>query len=62
LSKKEIVLLAKELNCLDLMKHTMTCYKGSTPPCKKCSACLLREKGFKEARIEDPLLKGKYNY
>lgn len=56
LSKKEIVLLAKELNCLDLMKYTMTCYFGSVPPCMQCSACLLREKGFKEAGIQDPLL------
>lgn len=26
-------------------------------PCRKCDSCLFREKGFREARIKDPLLK-----
>lgn len=55
LSKKETVLLAKELNCIEALADTHTCYEGKTPPCKKCHSCLLRERGFKEAGIEDPL-------
>jgi 7-cyano-7-deazaguanine synthase len=57
LDKKGTVLLAKKLGALDMMKHTHTCYEGKNPPCGKCPACLLREKGFKEAGIRDPLLR-----
>ena len=55
LDKKATVLLAKKMGALDIMKHTHTCYEGKNPPCGKCPACLLREKGFKEAGIPDPL-------
>ena len=55
LDKKATVLLAKKLGALEIMKHTHTCYEGTNPPCGKCPACLLREKGFKEAGITDPL-------
>ncbi len=55
MNKKEIVLLAKELNIIDLMKYTHTCYEGQRPPCGKCAACIIRAKGFKEAGIKDPL-------
>lgn len=58
LSKKETVLLAKELNCIEALADTHTCYEGKNPPCGKCHSCLLRQKGFEEAGIEDPLLKG----
>lgn len=54
-TKKEIVLLAKKLKILDTMKYTHTCYSGKAKPCGKCAACKLREKGFFEAKIEDPL-------
>ncbi len=53
--KKDIVLLAKNLGILNLMKDTYTCYKGGKKPCGKCPACKLRQKGFKEAGILDPL-------
>ncbi len=56
LSKKETVLLAKDLGALDAMGLTHTCYEGIRPPCGKCPACRLRAKGFDEAGIEDPLL------
>ena len=56
LSKKETVLLAKDLGALDAMGLTHTCYEGVRPPCGKCPACRLRAKGFDEAGIEDPLL------
>jgi 7-cyano-7-deazaguanine synthase len=56
LSKKETVLLARELGALEAMALTHTCYEGKRPPCGECPACCLRAKGFDEAGIEDPLL------
>ena len=56
LSKKQIVLLARDLGVLDVMVLTHTCYKGRRPPCGECAACELRAKGFDEAGIQDPLL------
>lgn len=58
LSKKETVLLAKDLGCIKALADTHTCYEGKTPPCGKCHSCLLRAKGFEEAGILDPLMKG----
>ena len=57
LNKAQTVLLAQELNALPSLKYSHTCYEGKKPPCQKCPACELRAKGFKEAKIEDPLLK-----
>ena len=56
LSKRETVLLAREVGGLDAMALTHTCYNGQVPPCGSCEACILRAKGFAEAAIEDPLL------
>ncbi len=56
LSKKETVLLAKDLGGLDAMAFTHTCYEGVRPPCGECPACRLRARGFDEAGIADPLL------
>jgi 7-cyano-7-deazaguanine synthase len=55
-SKKETVELARDLGALEALAYTHTCYNGQQPPCGKCSACLLRAKGFAEAGIVDPLL------
>jgi len=55
-SKKDTVLLARELGALDAMALTHTCYEGSRPPCGRCPACELRAKGFAEAGVPDPLL------
>lgn len=55
LTKKESVLLMKDLNGLPLLAQTHTCYYGKRPACGKCPACLLRLKGFREAGIADPL-------
>ena len=56
LSKKDTVLLAQSLGCLEALAWTHTCYQGQFPPCQKCHACHLRARGFAEAEIEDPLV------
>ena len=56
LSKKETVLLARDLGALPAMALTHTCYNGERPPCGTCAACELRAKGFAEAGIDDPLI------
>ena len=40
---------------LDALALSHTCYSGAFPPCLECAACELREKGFQEAGVRDPL-------
>jgi len=56
LGKADIVRLAAELR-LDF-KLTHSCYDPDQEgrPCGHCDSCLLREKGFSEAGIRDPLV------
>lgn len=56
MSKADIVRKAVELD-VDL-RLTSSCYDPDAlgRPCKRCDACLLRQKGFTEAGIADPLL------
>jgi len=56
LSKKETVELARDLDAIEAMAWTHSCYNGQRPPCGSCAACELRARGFAEAGIEDPLL------
>lgn len=37
--------------------NTWSCYKGTDKPCGTCDSCQLREDAFKNAGINDPLLK-----
>jgi len=37
-------------------KLTRSCYQGLRRPCMKCDSCILRQRGFKRARIKDPAL------
>ena len=53
-SKAEIVQWASELGVP--LASTWSCYEGGTAPCGECDSCLLREKGFREAGLVDPLM------
>jgi 7-cyano-7-deazaguanine synthase len=58
MSKKETVLMGLGFpGCMEALALSHTCYEGTTPPCGKCHACLLRQKGFQEAGVEDPLMR-----
>jgi 7-cyano-7-deazaguanine synthase len=56
LSKAQSIKLAQELGAMESLAFSHTCYEGLFPPCRKCPACKLREQGFREAGIPDPLL------
>lgn len=56
LTKAEIIKLGAKFKVP--YKLTWSCYKGGKKPCGKCDSCLLRAKGFKEAHLPDPSLKG----
>ena len=66
LTKAETVRLALE-HCDSeaafgrIFEHTHTCYQGVKGGCGKCAACLLRDKGFEEAGIDDPIWKFRAN-
>lgn len=53
-SKGEIVEMGKMLGVP--FEYTWSCYCGGEHPCLECDACILREKGFREAGLTDPLL------
>jgi len=62
LNKKETVELAVELpGCMNALKYSHTCYEGKRPPCMECPSCILRQKGFEETNIIDPILKRNIN-
>ncbi len=52
-SKAEII--KKGLNLKVPFDKTWSCYKGSEKACGRCDSCLLRLKGFKESKAEDPI-------
>jgi len=61
MSKSQIISKAQELG-LDFAR-TSSCY-DPTPdgePCRSCDSCLLREKGFREAGVRDPLARIRNN-
>ena len=54
-TKAEIIKLGTKLGVP--YKFSWSCYKGGKTLCGKCDSCIFRAKGFKEAKIKDPLLK-----
>ena len=54
LSKKEIIELGKTLSVP--YQNTWSCYQDGEKPCGVCDSCLLRAKGFHEAKLKDPAL------
>lgn len=54
-TKAETVKLMKRLNKIELLKYTHTCYNGGRIACGTCPACKLRLRGFKQAKIKDPI-------
>lgn len=58
LSKAASVKLAVQLageQFESIFKHTHTCYDGIKGGCGTCHACILRDRGFREAGVDDPL-------
>jgi 7-cyano-7-deazaguanine synthase len=53
LKKKDIIKKAFKLGVP--FRYTWSCYMGGKSPCSRCDSCIIREKGFKEAGIKDPL-------
>ncbi len=53
LSKADIIKKGEELNAP--FQKTWSCYLGKDSACGRCDSCLLRLKGFKQAKIKDPL-------
>ncbi len=54
MTKREIVRMGTDLGAP--LGYTWSCYLGDKLPCTVCDSCLLRERGFCEADIPDPLL------
>lgn len=54
MTKTEIVQLGFDLNVP--FEKTWSCYEGGDKPCRKCDACIRREKAFVANASEDPLL------
>ena len=52
MGKKDIIQLGESLGVP--FQYTWSCYLGGERPCGKCDSCVLRDKGFREAGMEDP--------
>lgn len=60
LSKADSVRLAVDVlgdRFADVFEHTHTCYDGIRGGCGKCHACHLRDRGFRDAGVDDPIWK-----
>ena len=55
-TKAEIIKIGKRLGVP--FGLTWSCYAGGNNPCGRCDSCYFRAKGFKEAKITDPLSVG----
>ena len=55
MTKEGIVRLGASLGAP--FEKTWSCYEGGSHPCGGCDSCVLRTKGFQEARVVDPALR-----
>ena len=53
-TKAQIIRLGNSLKVPYQM--TWSCYRGGARPCGTCDSCILRTKGFREAKIADPAI------
>jgi 7-cyano-7-deazaguanine synthase len=53
LTKAEIIKTGVKLNVP--FGETWSCYRGDAKACGRCDSCLLRLKGFQEAKVKDPI-------
>jgi 7-cyano-7-deazaguanine synthase len=53
LTKAEIIKTGVKLNVP--FSKTWSCYRGEAKACGYCDSCLLRLKGFQEAKVKDPI-------
>lgn len=56
LTKAQTVNLAQECGAMEALAWSHTCYNGQFPPCGSCPACEIRQRGFDEAKVVDPLI------
>jgi len=56
-TKAQIIRQARQLGVPFAL--TWSCYQGGRVPCGECDSCYYRAKGFQEAGITDPLIKGR---
>jgi len=54
MTKAQIVRMGEKLKVPWAL--SWSCYEGKERPCRKCNACIQREKGFAEAGVRDPLI------
>ena len=52
-SKREIIKMGLKL--MVPYEETWSCYIGGKKACGRCDSCILRLKGFKEAKVKDPI-------
>lgn len=56
MDKAAIVSLARKLEVP--LRMTWSCYRGGRRPCGACDSCKLRARGFAQAGLEDPAVRG----